>query len=147
MVVSFLLLPATIFDTPTRPVDFDSDHATINNRSFTLYRARTPEQWQQGFKGRDVGRGEAMLFEFPRAGWRMFWMKDTTVPLDLVFLDGGFHVVKVFEDAQPCRFLCKSYIARAHYVLEFRAGVARELGLVEGSKITLSTFQKPAPSP
>ncbi len=134
--VGFLLLPAAVLDTLTQPpVGFQSERIAINGREFVLYNARTPEQWQQGFKDKRVAPNEVMLFEFPSDGWKMFWMKGTVTPLDIVFLDTDFRVLKVYENAQPCRFLCKPYIARGRYVLEFRAGVVKELAIFKGQTI------------
>jgi len=130
------LLPAAFLDSITQsPVEFAGEQATINDRNFTLYRARTPDEWQHGFKSHEVARDEAMLFEFTDAGWKMFWMKDTVAPLDIMYMDGDFRVLKVHENATPCGWLCRPYFGRGRYVLELRAGTARELGIEKGQKI------------
>lgn len=136
--VGMLLLPAALADSVFQvPVSFEGEPARINGRNFTLYRARSPAQWQRGFKGWDVGADEAMLFEFPAGGWKFFWMKGTRTPLDIVFLDGDFRVVKVVKGAQPCGLLCRPHVARARYVLEVRAGSAAEMGLRAGGSVEL----------
>ena len=132
------LLPAALIDSITQsPVDFQPENATIADRPFMLYRARTPSEWQHGFKGREVAANEAMLFEFPDDGRRMFWMKDTTTPLDIIFLDSDYRVVNVHENASPCGLLCRPYFGRGKYVLEVRAGMAQELGPEKGESVEI----------
>jgi uncharacterized membrane protein (UPF0127 family) len=131
LLMGLLLLPAAIADSLVQlPAGFTAEDAEINGRHFRLYRARTAAQWQQGFKGREVAADEAMLFEFPSSGPKMFWMKGTLTPLDMVFLDERFRVLKVVENAQPCGLLCRPYFGTGRYVLEVRAGVSR--GLLAG---------------
>lgn len=136
LAVGFMLLPAVLLDMLTQSsVDFRSENVAIAGRPFILYRARTREEWQQGFKNHEVARDEAMLFEFPGGGWKMFWMKDTVTPLDIIFLDEKFQVLKIHRSAQPCRLLCRPYIGNGRYVLELRAGVADELGIEKGHEL------------
>lgn len=138
LVVGFLLLPVAFFDTATRsPVEFQSERVTIENRSFVLYHARTTKQWQQGFKSHEVARDEAMLFQFPSSGWKMFWMKGTVTPLDIIFLDSELKILKIHRNAQPCKIFCRPYFGNGQYVLELRAGVADELKLERGRKLVI----------
>ena len=123
ILIGLLLLPAAIADTILqRPVNFQSEQATINGRDFELYVADTPEKLQYGFKGREVAENEAMLFIFPAKATRAFWMRGTKTPLDIVFLDENYTITKVIENAQPCSIFCRPHVGTGKYVLEFRAG-------------------------
>jgi uncharacterized membrane protein (UPF0127 family) len=136
VVFGLFLLPAAIMDSLTQsPVEFQGEPAVINGRNFTLYRAGTPDEWQHGFKSHDVTREEAMLFEFPDAGRKMFWMRGTVTPLDIVFLDDDYRVVNVHENASPCGLFCRPYFGTGRYVLELRAGMARELGIEQNKTV------------
>lgn len=76
-----------------------------------------------------------MLFVFPDDAARTFWMKDTLIPLDMLFLDADRRVVTVRVNARPCTAdPCTLYSSTepARYVLELNAGVASELGVREG---------------
>ena len=149
-IVGLVLLPSVLVDSLTqRPVDFEPVHTSIDGHQFTLYIADTPSKWQHGFKGREVADNEAMLFVFPENGLKTFWMKGTKTPLDIVFLDENLRVAGIVGAARPCRLICKPYLSRGRYVLEFKGGVAEKMGLVQGSSVVISSpsLQIPGLSP
>jgi uncharacterized protein len=90
----------------------------------------------QGLMYRDQLRpGTGMLFFFPEEGEYPFWMKNTMIPLDMIWIDANRRVAHVKFEVPPCRVAdCPSYPpnARAKYVLEVAGGVAREHGLKAG---------------
>jgi uncharacterized protein len=80
-----------------------------------------------------------MLFVFPDAQIRTFWMKDTLIPLDMLFLNADGKLVTLTADATPCKAdPCAIYPSTrpARYVLELNAGVAAKLGLRGGDAVT-----------
>lgn len=82
----------------------------------------------------------AMLFVFRHAEQRAFWMKDTKIPLDILFFDAHRRLVSAQLDAQPCRIdPCTIYPsnAPAMYVLELAAGTARRIGVSDGATLTI----------
>lgn len=82
-----------------------------------------------------------MLFVFPDTEPRTFWMKNTLIPLDMLFFDAGHHLVAIQADAQPCKAdPCELYPsnAPARYVLELNAGMAAKIGAREGDLIGFS---------
>ena len=79
-----------------------------------------------------------MLFVFTETKPLSFWMKNTLIPLDIVFLDEHGAVLRVERDAPPCAAEpCPSYASNrpSRAVLELSAGVAARRALVEGSRI------------
>lgn len=79
-----------------------------------------------------------MLFVFPDVRRRSFWMKDTLIPLDIVYLDEAGSVVSVSADAAPCyEEPCPNYFSSgpAAAVLEVNAGAATVHGVVEGVRL------------
>ena len=90
----------------------------------------------QGLMHRDALRpGTGMLFFFPSDGAYSFWMKNTRIALDIIWIDSSKRIVDVKHDVPPCvADPCTSYhpAAPARYVLEVAAGVAREHGLKAG---------------
>ena len=81
-----------------------------------------------------------MIFVFPDAQIRTFWMKDTLIPLDMLFFDGDRRLVTLLHDVPPCKAdPCATYpsTAPARYVLELNAGAAAKLGVREGDTIRL----------
>ncbi len=82
-----------------------------------------------------------MLFMFQDDEPRTFWMKNTLIPLDMLFFDAAHKLVAIQADAQPCRAdPCKLYPSNSpvRYVLELNAGIAAKLGLHKGDVITFS---------
>jgi uncharacterized membrane protein (UPF0127 family) len=90
----------------------------------------------QGLMYRDQLRpASGMLFFFPQDGDYPFWMKNTHIPLDMIWIDSNRKIVHVEPDVPPCQIDdCPNYPphAIARYVLEVAAGVARQHGLKNG---------------
>ncbi|HET7437157.1 MAG TPA: DUF192 domain-containing protein [Thermoanaerobaculia bacterium] len=93
----------------------------------------------QGLMFRDSLRPNAgMLFFFPKEGDYPFWMKNTFIPLDMIWIDSTRHVVAIHHDVPPCKAdPCASYPpnANALYVLEVAAGVAQQHALKVGDVV------------
>ena len=82
----------------------------------------------------------SMLFVFPDAQPRWFWMKDTLVPLDILYFDAHRKLVSMQLDVPPCKAdPCPTYPsdAPATYVLELAAGTARRIGARTGDALTI----------
>lgn len=94
----------------------------------------------QGLMFRDrVPPGTGMLFLFAQSGEYPFWMKNTIVPLDMIWIDDQRRVVHVEANVPPCKAdPCPSYPphARANYVLELGAGEAARHRVANGSTLT-----------
>ncbi len=92
---------------------------------------------EQGLMYRDSLAGNrGMIFLFPQAGEYPFWMKNTLIPLDMIWMDSQHRIVHIARDVQPCRAdPCANYPpnAQASSVLELAAGVAAKHHLVDGS--------------
>jgi hypothetical protein len=109
--------------------------------------ADTPERIQRGYMfRREVGDGEGMIFVFPEPGIHSFWMKNTLVPLDMLWLEEDGRVIHVEASVPPCRAdPCPGYgpPRKARYVLEVRGGTAAREGLVIGDRVRISFPQPP----
>ena len=101
--------------------------------------AKTLDERQQGLMGvKSLGNKEGMLFVFPESGNHSFWMKDTLIELDIVWINSDREVVYVEHGAMPCLVEeCEVYSPGidSGYVLEVKGGRMNELGLGIGSKI------------
>jgi uncharacterized membrane protein (UPF0127 family) len=98
--------------------------------------AANDELRAQGLMFRDQLRpASGMLFFFTEDGEYPFWMKNTHIPLDMIWIDSGKRIAHVAHDVPPCRIEnCPNYPphAIARYVLEVAAGVAKQHGLKDG---------------
>ncbi len=79
-----------------------------------------------------------MLFIFPKDGEYSFWMKNTLIPLDILWIDAEQRIVHVKHGVPPCEIEdCPSYSpgVPARHVLEVASGVAAEHGLASGQQV------------
>jgi len=86
-----------------------------------------------------LGNGKGMCFVFDEPAYKSFWMKNTLIPLDLIFISEEFEVVDIKKDFRPCEEdPCEVYQSRAEakYVLEVNSGFADENFVRVGSMIT-----------
>jgi uncharacterized protein len=95
--------------------------------------ARTDAAREHGLMNRPhMAAGHGMLFVYPEAQPRYFWMKDTLIPLDILFFDAQRRLINVSADTPPCKAdPCPTYAsaAPARYVLELNAGTVKRLGI------------------
>jgi uncharacterized membrane protein (UPF0127 family) len=78
-----------------------------------------------------------MLFVWPEEAPRTMWMKDTFIPLDMIFIDGQGNIVSIINNAVPHDLSPLGGDRPAQYVLELPAGDANRLGLAVGQSIVL----------
>ncbi|QRM87942.1 DUF192 domain-containing protein [Lacinutrix sp. WUR7] len=78
---------------------------------------------------------QAMLFVFPSMRERFFYMKNTRIPLDLIYLDNDKHIVSFQENAVPFDEASLPSKVPAQYVLEINAGLAEKWLLEVGDRI------------
>jgi uncharacterized membrane protein (UPF0127 family) len=113
----------------------------LKGQRFSVEIAQTPDRQALGLMFRDsMPDDHGMLFIFPREAPRSFWMKNTRIPLDIIYFDGQLALVSVAANARPCRVrACPTYPSEgpARYVLELNAGKASELGLEAGDRLAL----------
>jgi uncharacterized membrane protein (UPF0127 family) len=77
--------------------------------------------------------GHGMLFLFPQTDRLKFWMRNTYIPLDMIFLDEDRRVVYVEENAKPLTDTPRGPEAPSRYVVEVPGGWARARGIDEGA--------------
>jgi uncharacterized protein len=118
-------------DLPTATL---ADGATVE-----LELALNPEETERGLMFRpSLPANRGMLFLFRETRELSFWMKNTWIPLDIVFLDERGMVVHVEANAQPCAAEpCPHYLSGgpARAVLELAAGSAARHGVAEGARL------------
>jgi uncharacterized protein len=92
---------------------------------------------EQGLMYRDhLADDRGMIFLFPQAGEYPFWMKNTLIPLDMIWIDADHRIVHIAHDVPPCKAdPCPNYPpnAKASSVLELAAGVAAKHHLANGN--------------
>lgn len=118
------------------------DQVCFAEHCFFVEVAQTPEERQKGLMFREeLDRDKGMLFVFSQEQQASFWMKNTLIPLDIIWFDGNKEVVFISKNSQPCSTdECSSIDpgVKAKYVLELNAGIADEIGLVEGDQAMIA---------
>jgi uncharacterized protein len=104
--------------------------------------ADTKSSRELGLSGRVTMKdGEGLLFVFDNPGRYGFWMKDMQFPLDILWINSSGIVVEAVHNATPESYP-QTYINAlpASYVLELKAGQAKEFGLSLGSKVKMDKY-------
>jgi len=103
----------------------------------------TPEARQQGLMFRDhLAEDQGMLFLFEKMAPRAFWMRNTYIPLDIIFINEGGVITHIQKDAVPMDETPLPSNGPAIAVLEVNAGLSETLGIEAGDKIEHSFFAK-----
>ena len=111
-------------------------HAGAREIPIRVELARTEPQRERGLMFRNHLEPDAgMLFLFPRSGPLTFWMKNTFIPLDMLFIDHDRRVVGIVEEAVPETETPRGVPHDSQFVLEVVGGLAKRLGVVVGSAV------------
>lgn len=117
-----------------------SPFITINEKRITVELADTPAERARGLMFREsLCETCGMLFVFEEEGKYSFWMKNTLLPLDMIFIDSDGVIADILS-AEPCRIEpCERYAPSREvlYVLEVNKGVSAEHSFAVGQKVTL----------
>lgn len=108
---------------------------------FTIELAVNDEQRSRGLMYRkELPQGHGMLFDFQKEQPVSFWMHNTYVPLDMIFIAGNGRITHIAENAVPLsdRLIPSGGPVRA--VLEVIAGTVHELGIAPGDRVAYSIF-------
>jgi len=79
-----------------------------------------------------------MLFVMPQRTVHVFWMKNTYVPLDMIFVDEDGTVAGIVQDAKPLTLEGRKVDRPSRYVIEVNAGLTARIGLQAGDRVDLS---------
>ena len=131
----------------------DKDRASVTfinqdgstSAPFSMEVAADNAHRQRGLMFRkSIGPQEGMIFVFPNDDDHSFWMKNTLIALDMVFVSSDWRVVGVLENVPPLSEASRTVGTPSRYVLEFAAGTMKRVGVTTGSQVQLSG---PLPSP
>ena len=114
--------------------NFPRGSLTINSpkklHNFTIEIASSREEITQGLMFRkSMPENHGMLFIFPRESMLSFWMKNTYIPLDMLFINAKKEIIHIHEHAKPHDKTLISTPVAAMYVLELNAGTVSKLNL------------------
>lgn len=102
----------------------------------TVEVARTEAERRTGLMRRtELAPDAGMLFVFDETSEHGFWMFDTLIPLDMIFIDDGGRIAGIVERAEPRTTTERSVGAPSRYVLEVNGGWARAHGVSRGDRV------------
>ncbi len=105
---------------------------------FDVYLAETSAEHRRGLMFvRELPRFAGMLFVYPDSAVRSIWMKNTYIPLDVLFIRADGTVSSISRDAEPRSLTSMPSTEPIRYVLELNGGVTEELGIGPGSILHL----------
>ena len=134
--MAFLATFRSIADTNCTHEQISIYFKTQQQAKFCVELAINNEERQRGLmfrKGMELSDG--MMFVYERPQPVSFWMKNTSIPLDIIFADEAGVITKIFENARP--FSTTSIFGGydVQYVLEINAGLTKSLGIKTGGLI------------
>jgi uncharacterized membrane protein (UPF0127 family) len=98
--------------------------------------AATPDSRRRGMMWRtELAAGKGMLFLFPEQEVQSFWMANTLIPLDMIFITTDMKVAGIVERAVPQSRESRSVGAPSQYVLEVPGGWSQSVGITKGSPV------------
>jgi uncharacterized membrane protein (UPF0127 family) len=126
--------------TPRIPVTIATEAGDV---TFQAELADDDAERQKGLMFRTaMGDSEGMLFLFPREQQLAFWMRNTLIPLDMVFIKADRTILGVVENATPRTETSRKVPGNSQFVLELNGGTASRLGIKAGQAVT---FLAPTP--
>lgn len=106
--------------------------------------AATPTKRNLGLMyRRDLPVSQGMLFLFPREEQQSFWMKNTPLPLDIIFISAARTIVSIAANTLPFSETPLPSGGPAQFVLEVNAGFCQRHGIVAGGRVEIPSVSLP----
>ncbi len=134
-VILFLIFIIILFSFDPK----NQSQVCFKDSCFTVELAITTQEQTRGLMFREkLDSDKGMLFIFKDEGEYPFWMKNTLIPLDIIWINKNKEVVYISKNTQSCKEdFCPNINPEknAKYVLEINGGISKEIGLNIGDKI------------
>jgi uncharacterized protein len=123
---------------PTAPLTIES---AGGSHKFSIQVATTPAQMEQGLMfRRSLAPDGGMIFDFRTPSMATMWMKNTLIPLDMLFGDAQGRIVNIHERAVPGSLDTIAAAAPVRAVIELNGGTAARLGIRPGDRVVFPMF-------
>ena len=104
---------------------------------FSLRVATTKAQHTKGLMFiESMLENEGMIFVNAEPKVPRFWMRNTYIPLDIIFIDELHNIIHIHENAIPLDESIISHTSAAKYIVEVNAGMCKKLGIAVGQKLS-----------
>ena len=109
--------------------------------SFDMELAETPAEQERGLMFRqELASNAGMLFDFKQPTMATMWMRNTLIPLDMLFVDATGRIVNIHERAVPQSDAIIAAAAPVRAVIELNGGTAARLGIEPGDRVLFPIF-------
>ena len=144
-IAAAILALAAISGASAQLATFKRSSLTIDTASgahhFSIELALSPEQQEQGLMfRRSLAADAGMLFDFGAARPASFWMRNTLIPLDMLFIDAEGHIADIHERAVPLSEDPIESKVPVRAVLEVNGGTVSRLGIKLGDVVHYAIF-------
>jgi uncharacterized membrane protein (UPF0127 family) len=110
-------------------------------RAFTVELATNDAERERGLMFRkELPEGHGMLFDFEHDRPVAFWMHNTYIPLDMIFIRGDGRILNIAENTEPLSDRLVPSDGPVRAVLEVIGGTARKLGIAPGDRVQTAIF-------
>lgn len=104
--------------------------------AFYVEVADTPAKREMGLQyRRELAENRGMIFIFPTESQQSFWMKNTPITLDMIFIDRSLKIVGIVERTQPFSLDPRGVAVPSRYVLEINGGLSKRHGIQVGDSV------------
>jgi uncharacterized protein len=141
---AFVLIGLLVAAEPTRPAERQTLEIASRTgvHAFSVEIADTDAAREKGLMYRkELPEGQGMLFDFKREEPVGFWMKNTYISLDMIFIQGDGHILSIAENTEPLSTRIIGSRGPVRAVLEVIAGTARKFGIAPGDQVASSIFK------
>jgi hypothetical protein len=108
---------------------------------FAVEIADTPSKRELGLQyRRELAADRGMIFLFPSETIQSFWMKNTPLPLDMIFINRERKIVGIVERTVPFSLESRSVNAPSQFVLEINGGLSKRHGIKTGDSVRFENF-------
>jgi hypothetical protein len=138
----------TAGDAAAASIAFEESLLTIaaadDRFEFQVEMAVSPAQRSQGLMFREsLEEDRGMLFDFGQPQRASMWMRNTYVPLDMLFIDGQGRITQIAANTQPLSDAVIASREPVRAVLELKGGVSAKLGIKPGHRVIHPMFKAP----
>ncbi len=110
-----------------KTIDIEIAHTRKERETGLMYRSSMPET-------------AGMLFRFDRFKPAFFWMRNTYIPLDMIFVDKNMRIVKIYQNAEPLSDKPIPVHKETMYTIEVNAGFCEQYGIAIGDHVVFHQF-------
>ena len=139
IVIIIVIVVLFAFMYSTKLINNNSPKVCFEDKCFFVEVVDTPYERERGLMNREnLDSSEGMLFIFESSGNYPFWMKNTLIDLDIIWISESGKVVYIYDNAMPCETEpCPviNPVGNAKYVLEINGGLSSEMEIETGEDV------------